>query len=121
MCRAAKKVFAALFCIVQDQRMADLVEGNATLLRLTLVSESDRTPRDLTSGSANLIWSIDGGTATTSSMTLEDPANGIVSYRFTPTQLVPGRMRADVESTDATGNVVRATDILSLLIRRKVT
>jgi len=101
--------------------MADLVESNETLLRLTLISESSRTPRDVSSGSANLIWSIDGGTATTSSMTLEDAANGIVSYRFNNTQLVPGRMRADVESTDAAGNTVRATDILSLLIRRKVT
>lgn len=101
--------------------MADLVEGNETLLRLTLISESDRTPRDLTSGSANLIFSIDGGTAVNVGMTLEDPANGVVSYRFTSTQLTPGRMRADVESTDAAGNTVRATDILSLLIRRKVT
>jgi len=53
-------------------------------------------------------------------MTLEDPANGIVSYRFTPIQLVPGRMRADVRST-AAGNAVIATDILAFLIRRKIT
>ncbi len=101
--------------------MADLVEGNKTLLRLTLISESDRTPRDLSGGSANLIFSIDGAAATSVSMTLEDPANGIVSFRFSPTQLTPGRMRADVESTDSAGNTVRATDIISLLIRRKVT
>jgi len=101
--------------------MADLVEGNETLLRLTLISTSDRLPRDLTGGSADLIWSIDGGTATTSSMTLDDPANGIVSYRFTPTQLVPGRMRADVRSEDSAGFAVIATDILAFLIRRKIT
>ncbi len=101
--------------------MADLVEGNETLLRLTLIRTSDRLPRDLTGGSADLIWSIDGGTATTSSMTLETPAQGIVSYRFTSTQLVPGRMRADVRSTDASGFGVIATDILSFLIRRKIT
>lgn len=101
--------------------MADLVEGNETLLRLTLIQTSTRQPRDLTGGSADLIWSIDGGTATTSSMTLEDPANGVVSYRFTATQLVPGRMRADVRSEDAAGNAVIATDILAFLIRRKIT
>ncbi len=101
--------------------MADLVESSETLLRLTLISTSDRLPRDLTGGSADLIWSIDGGTATVSSMTLEDAANGIVSYRFTDTQLVPGRMRADVKSEDAAGNAVIATDILAFLIRRQTT
>jgi hypothetical protein len=113
--------FAALLLWGKINPMADLVEGNETLLRLTLISESDRTARDLTGGSANLIWSIDGGSATSSSMTLEDAANGIVTYRFTSSQLTPGRLRADVESTDSAGNTVRATDILSLLIRRKVT
>lgn len=101
--------------------MADLVEGNETLLRLTIIAESTRLARDLSGGSADLIWSIDGGVATTSSMTLEDAPNGIVSYRFTNTQLVPGRMRADVRTTDSSGNTVIATDILSFLIRRKIT
>jgi hypothetical protein len=100
--------------------MADLVEGNETLLKLTLISTSDRTARDLTGGSVDLIWSIDGGTATTSSMTLVDAANGVVSYRFTDTQLTPGRLRADVRSTDASGNTVIANDVLSFLIRRKI-
>ena len=91
--------------------MADLVEGNETLLRLTLIKASDRTARNLTGGSADLIWSIDGGVATTSSMTLEDAANGVVSFRFSDSQLTPGRLSADVRSANAAGDVVIAAVI----------
>lgn len=101
--------------------MADLVEDDEALLRVTLLSKSTRQPKDLTNGSANLIFSINGGTATLESMTVEDPTGGVVSYRFQTGQLTPGRLRADIESTDSDGFTVRATDVLSLLVRRKIT
>ncbi len=101
--------------------MADLVEDDETLVRVTLLSQSTRLPKDLTGGSANLIFSIDGGTATLVSMTVENAAGGIVSYRFAVGQLKPGRLRADIESTDSAGFTVRTTDILALLVRRKIT
>ncbi len=101
--------------------MAQLVEGDEAKILVNLVNQSDRQPRDLSGGSARLIWSIDAGPAIASSMTLEDAANGIVSFRFSDTHLTPGILRADVESTDSAGNTVRARDVIRLQIRRKIT
>lgn len=101
--------------------MAQLVEDDEAKLLVNLVNQSNRLPRNLTGGSANLIWSIDAGAATTSGMTLEDAANGKVSYRFTTGQLTPGVLRGDVQSTDSAGVTVIARDVVRLQIRRKIT
>ena len=111
---------AAVLRLIQDRTMADLVEDDETLVRLTLLSKSTRLPKDLTGGSANLIFTIDGGTATNVGMTVENATAGIVSYRFQVGQLTPGRLRADIQSTDSDGFTVRTTDVLALQIRRKI-
>jgi len=101
--------------------MAQLVEDSESKILFNLINESDRLPRDLTGGSANFIWSIDAGVAKTVSMALEDAALGRVSHRFSAGDLVPGVLRGDVESTDSGGNTIRATDIVRVQIRRKIT
>ncbi len=101
--------------------MADVVEDDEAQILLNLINQSDRLPRDLTGGSADFIWSIDAGAATTSSMVIVDAANGRVSHRFSVGDLVPGVLRADVRSTDSAGNTIRARDIVRLQIRRKIT
>lgn len=112
---------ATVLRLIQDRSMADLVEGDETLLRVTLLSKSTRLPKDLTGGSARLIFSINGGTAVAGTMTVEDALGGVVSRRFQAGELTPGRLRADIESTDSSGNTVRTSDVLSLLVRRKIT
>jgi len=99
--------------------MAQLVEDSQSQLLVNLINQSDRLPRAVSA--ANLIWSIDAGAATNSGMTLEDGPNGRVSYRFAVGELVPGVLRADIESTDLSGFVVRARDVVRLEIRRKIT
>lgn len=101
--------------------MAQVVQDDEAQVRFNLINQSDRLARDLSGGSANFIWSIDAGTATSSPMTLEDAAQGRVSFRFSPGDLVPGVLRADVQSTDFNGNTVMARDIVRVQIRRKIT
>lgn len=99
--------------------MAQLVESSESQILANLINNSDRLPRSVTA--ATLIWSINAGAAIPSSMTLEDGPNGRVSYRFSNTELTPGVLRADIESTDTAGDVVRARDVVRIQIRRKIT
>ena len=101
--------------------MADVVEGDETKVLFNLINESDRLPRDLSGGSADFIWSINAGTATTSPMVLEDAAQGRVSHRFSASDLIPGVLRGDIRSTDSAGNTVIARDIVRIQIRGKIT
>lgn len=101
--------------------MAQVVQDDEAQVRFNLINQSDRLARDLTGGSADFIFSIDAGVATTAPMTLEDASQGRVSFRFSPGDLVPGVLRADVRSTDINGNTVIARDIVRIQIRRKIT
>lgn len=101
--------------------MSDVVEDDETKVLFNLINESDRLPRDLSGGSADFIWSIDAGVATTESMVIEDAPQGRVSHRFSVGDLVPGVLRADVRSTDSAGNTVIGKDIFRLQVRRKIT
>lgn len=100
--------------------MADLVEQSEAQVLFNLINNSDRQPRNLSGGSANFIWSIDAGPASTSPMSIVDPTQGRVSYRFLPSELVPGVLRGDVESTDSNGDTVIARDIVRLQVRRRI-
>ncbi len=100
--------------------MSDVVEDDEHQVLFNLINQSNRLARNLTGGSADLIWSIDAGIATTVGMVLEDAPNGQVSHRFSVGDLVPGVLRADVRSTDNAGDTIRAKDVFRLEIRRKI-
>jgi hypothetical protein len=76
----------------------DFVAGDRnSKLQCTCVREADDTAIDVTTATVNLRWSMNEGTVTSSSMTKEDAANGVVSYTFGDGELVAGRLKAEVE------------------------
>lgn len=99
--------------------MADLVAGDETKLTLTLLGR-DRNAINLVGGSATLRWRIDGSTRVDSGMTLTDAANGKVQYKFQSTDLVEGRLTADVYVTTAGGDSYSNRNVLSFEVRRQV-
>jgi hypothetical protein len=98
--------------------MADLVANDTTNLKANLLKR-DRTRLDLTGGSAELRWRIDGGARTDSSMTLDTPSSGIVSYEFSSGELTAGRLTADIVATTAAGKVYTNRDVLSFEVRKR--
>lgn len=100
--------------------MVDLVTGD-TGSKLT-VNCKDKTGSiiSLTGSTVKLYWLDVNGSLVSRNMTIENAANGIVSYIFAANEIFAPKMIFEVEITDASGKIVTCLDKITLTVREQI-
>ena len=97
----------------------DLTEGDNSLLEITC-TRKDGSVIDLTGSAVQLIWDDQNGNDVIADAAVVDAANGLIQYRFTNGQVYSPEMNIEVKITDGSGNVLRSTQTIDLIVREAV-
>jgi hypothetical protein len=98
----------------------DTVEEDARISYQVTCVDAAGTPIDLTGGSAVLRWKHLNDAAVEQAMTIDDAANGIVSYEFQAGELLSPAMELEVTVTLPTGVIMTSTELMRLAVRARL-
>lgn len=96
----------------------DFVEGDNSVIQFK-AKDQDGKVIILTDATVLLKWHDSAGALVTKSMTIDDAINGIISYKFTSSELFAPEMYFEVHITDVGGNEFRSTNLITRSVRKK--
>jgi hypothetical protein len=98
--------------------MADFVSGDTGSSLSVPCVDSEGSAINLTGCTVNLRWKDASGALVSKEMTIDDEANGIVSYKFGEGELYAPSMDFEVQITDVDGFILTILDLIAVTVRK---